>query len=133
MRDDLLLLLIAELCQFGLVGAQPSAVIASEEPRRLSVFLRRRARLLVPALGDIGFEHLVLVIDRLPEIVHLAVDLHTDLVEVPLPLTEASHAAYLLPADIAGKERSEPVSPLEHGLVTNVYAALERQVFDIPQ
>jgi hypothetical protein len=89
--------------------------------------------LLIPAVRDIAFEHLALVIDRSPEIVHLAVDFHVDLVEVPAPMTEASHAVYPLPADIAGKEWPKPVPPLAHRLMANVDAALEQQVLDVPQ
>ena len=45
----------------------------------------------------------------------------------------APHVAHPLPADIAGQKGLEPVPSLAHGLVANVDAALEQQVFDIPQ
>jgi len=64
---------------------------------------------------------------------HLTVDLHIHLVEVPLPLAEASHTADPLAPDVGGEQRAEPVPPVAHGFVANVDPAFEQQVFDIPQ
>ena len=41
---------------------------------------------LVPLLGRIGFQNLAFVIDRPPQVVRLAADLHKDLVQMPAPL-----------------------------------------------
>jgi hypothetical protein len=43
------------------------------------------------------------------------------------------HAANPLPADIAREHRPEPVPPVTHRLVADVDAALEQEVFHIPQ
>jgi hypothetical protein len=59
------------------------------------------------------------MIDRPPEVHHLAVQLHVHLVEVPAPVAETAHSTYLLTADIAGEHRAEPVPPHPHHLVTN--------------
>ena len=40
----------------------------------------------IPALCDIAFQHLTFVIHGAPKIVRLAVDLHENLVQVPLPV-----------------------------------------------
>ena len=72
-------------------------------------------------------------LDSPPEVAHLAVDLHVDLVETPMPMGELAHVLDPLSADLAGEHRAEPVSPQPHGLVTNVDAALEQQVLDVAQ
>ena len=46
-------------------------------------------RLLVPGLRDVAFENLTIVVDRSPEVDHLAVQLHVHLVQVPAPVAEA--------------------------------------------
>ena len=68
-----------------------------------------------------------------PEIVHLAVDLHVDLIEVPLPVAKAAHTADPLPTNIRGEHRAEPVPPLPDGLVTDVDPAFEQQILYVPQ
>lgn len=73
------------------------------------------------------------MIDGAPEIEHLSVDLHVHLVEMPAPVAEALHAADPLPADISSEQRTEPVPPKAHSLMTDIDAALEQQVLDITQ
>jgi hypothetical protein len=48
-------------------------------------------------------------------------------------MSKATHSADPLPSDIASEHRADPVPPVSHGFVANVDAALEQQVFDIPQ
>ena len=43
------------------------------------------------------------------------------------------HAADPMSADVAGEQRPEPVPPVAHRLMADVDAALEQQVFYIPQ
>src|SRR3954447_23974856 len=87
---------------------------------------------LVALLGHEALEDLTFVIDRTPQVAHLAVDLHVHLIEVPTPLTEPTHAAHPLSADVTCKQRTEPVPPVAHGLMADVDAALSQQVFDVP-
>src|SRR3546814_3637124 len=42
------------------------------------------------------------MIDRAPEVMHLAIDLHVHLVEVPAPLPEPTHVRGPLFSDLAG-------------------------------
>ena len=79
----------------------------------------------IAGFGDIALKHLTLVIHGAPEVMHLAVDLHVDLVEVPAPMPEALHTANPLTPDICGKQRTEPVPPKANGFVTDIYAAFE--------
>jgi len=62
---------------------------------------QRRGRVL----GGEGFQHLALVIYRPSEVVHLAIDLHLDLVEMPSPVVEGAHVADPLAADLGGERR----------------------------
>ena len=86
-----------------------------------------------PILGDEGFQHLALVVDSPPEIAHLAVDLHVDLVKMPAPVGVGAHVLDPLPADLAGEHRAEAVPPEPHGLMADVDAALEQEILDVAQ
>ena len=83
--------------------------------------------------GDIAFEHLALVIDRAPQVMHLTVDLHINLVDVPLPVAKAAHPAYPLTSDISREHWPESVPPQTNGLVTQVDASFEQQFLHISQ
>ena len=48
-------------------------------------------------------------------------------------LPEAAHLAHALTTDVTGKHRPKSVPPHPHGLMAEVYPALEQQVLDIPQ
>ena len=99
--------------------------------KRIPQKLQRR--LLVPALRHKAFEHLALVIDRAPEIVLHAVDLHEHLIEMPAPMSESSHRLNTAAPDLRRENRPEPVPPEPHRLMGDVDAALMQQVFHIPQ
>lgn len=73
------------------------------------------------------------MVDRPPKVMHLAVDLRVDLVEVPPPVTEALHPVNPLAPDVRCKHRTEPVPPQPHCLVAQAAATLEQQVLHIPQ
>ena len=88
--------------------------------------------MVIPALGDEGFEHFTLVIDGAPEIVRLAVYLHENFVQVPLPLGPGAHPVGTAFPDFRREHRPEPVPPKPYRLVANIDAALMKQVFDMP-
>ena len=71
-------------------------------------------------LGDEGFEHLALVIDRSPQVVEVAVYLHLDFVEMPPPLGHLAHVRAALAPDLRGEHRAEPVPPIAHRLMAEV-------------
>ncbi len=87
----------------------------------------------IAGFGDKALQHLALVIHGAPEVMHLAVDLHVDLIEMPPPVPEAFHPADPLAPDIGSEHRAEPVPPQPHGLVADIDAAFEQEVFDVPQ
>ena len=73
------------------------------------------------------------VIDGAPEVVHLAVDLHVNLIEMPSPLTNAAHGTDPLPSYVACEQWTEPVPPEPNRLMAKIDASLKQQVFHIPQ
>ena len=89
-------------------------------------------RLLIPCLCHIVLENLALVIDGPPEVVHLAVDLHEHLVEVPSPLARAHPLDPALP-NLGCKHRAEPMPPEPDRLMAHVDAALVGQILYIPK
>jgi hypothetical protein len=70
------------------------------------------------------------VIDRAPQIDHLAVQFHVHLVEMPLPLPEAAHPVNPLPPDVGSEQRTEAVPLQPHCLMAQVDAALKQQVLN---
>ena len=72
---------------------------------------------------DEALKHFTLMIDGAPEAVHLAVDLHADLIKVPAPMSNASHAADPLPTDVTCEHRAEHVPPEAHYLREKVDTA----------
>jgi len=89
--------------------------------------------LLVSDLGDVALEDLAPLVDCAPEVMHLAVDLHIHLVEVPFPLAKALHSVHPLAPDIGCKQRAEPVPPMPHRLVADVDPVLGQQILNVPQ
>jgi hypothetical protein len=73
------------------------------------------------------------VIHGSPQVDHLAIQLHIHFVEVPPPVTKATHPAHPSTADVAGEQRTEPVPPQPHRFVANVDPAFEQQILNVPQ
>ena len=74
-----------------------------------------------------------MVVDGTPLIMTFPVDLDEHLIKVPFPMPETPHAVHSLPTNVGSKHRTEAVPPEPHRLVTQVNAALEEQVLDVPQ
>ena len=87
----------------------------------------------ITGFGDEALEDFSFVINGAPEVVHLAVDLHVHLIEMPSPVGDALHPADPLPTNVACKHRTEAVPPEPDSLVAKVDTALEQQILDIPQ
>ena len=99
----------------------------------LERLLHEPYRCLVSCLGDVALEHFALLVDRSPQVMHLAVDLHIHLVEVSLPMTEAPHPADPLASHVRSEHWAQPAPPVPHGLMADVDPALCQQVFHIAQ
>jgi hypothetical protein len=124
----------ADLLQRCAVGAQSvgdDGLRPAVAPHRFLDEFQRRC--LVTGLGDVGFQHLALVVDCPLEVKHLAIEFDVDLVEMPSPMGELTHLLHPPAADLAGENRAEPVAPQPHRLVADVDAALEQQVLHVAQ
>jgi hypothetical protein len=73
------------------------------------------------------------VIDSPPEIAELAVDLHKDLIQMPTPLSKASHVRDPPLPDLGSEHRAKPVPPKSDSLVADVDPALGQQILDVAQ
>ena len=69
---------------------------------------------------QLGFQGTTLVIDRSPEVVHLAVDLHVDLIEVPTPMANAPHRRDPLAAYVGCEKRPDSVPYVDGSLLQEV-------------
>jgi len=68
-----------------------------------------------------------------PEVVHLAVDLHEHLVQVPLPVRICAHLADPFLADLCGKYWAKSLPPKPNRLVADVDAAFVQEVLHVPK
>jgi len=73
------------------------------------------------------------MIDGAPEIVLDSIDLHEDLIQVPLPLRMLSHVGGSLRSDLASEHRTKPVHPSPNALMADIDPSLMEQVFNITQ
>ena len=73
------------------------------------------------------------MIDRSPEVMHLAIDLHVDLVEMPTPWGVDPHAIDALFADFGSEHRAEAVPPKPDGFMADIDPAFGEQVFNVAQ
>jgi hypothetical protein len=73
------------------------------------------------------------MIDRPPEVDHLAVQLDVHLVKVPAPVPEAPHPGDPLPANVGREHRTEPVPPMAHNFMADIDPALEEEILYVSQ
>jgi len=103
-------------------------------PKALHCFSKEiQCRFAIPALGDITFKHLTFVIYSAPQVVRFAVDLHENLVQVPLPIRMRTNLLNPFPSDLGRKHRPKPVPPETDRLMTDIDAAFVQQIFDVPE
>ena len=94
---------------------------------------KRKCGLLITGFGDVAFQHFAFMVDGAPEVMLDAIDLHENLVEVPLPLGVQAHARGALRSDLSGEDRSKSIHPEPHAFMAYVDPAFMKQVFDVPQ
>lgn len=61
------------------------------------------------------------------------VNLHKDLIEMPLPLGVLTKVSRTLGPDLLGEDRAEPVDTEADTLMTDVNTALMKQIFDVAE
>ena len=79
----------------------------------------------IPPFRCKNLKHFPFVVNRTPQIVGLPVDPYEHLIKVPAPVRIPMTMNPAL-ADLRGKQRTEPVPPVPHGLVADVDATLNR-------
>ena len=85
------------------------------------------------ALGGKIFQHFSFVIHGTPKIVRLAVDLHENFVQVPLPIGIGAEIPDAVPADLGREDRAKPIPPKSHRLVADVFPTLVKKILHIPE
>lgn len=134
MSTDLLAVIHSDLFHGSTIGPKPISNDSLRRPISLHRFLQKcKCGLLIPGLGDIGFENLAFMIDCAPEIVVYAVDLYKHLIKVSPPLWNLAHEGSAPLSNLPREDRTKPVDPKSNALVTNVDPALMQKVFNAPQ
>lgn len=132
--SDFAACLVTQFAHRGRIGFRA----VGDDRLGLAVALQRfahepQSRRFIAGFGNIAFQHLAFVIHCAPQVVHLAVDLYVDLIEVPPPVAEAPHAADPLAPDVCREQRPEPVPPEPHRFMADIDPALEQEIFHVPQ
>jgi len=89
-----------------------------------------QSRFTIATLGDNGLKFFVLVIDRAPRVMGFPIDLHENLVEMPLPVRIGSRPLDSGFADLRSEQRAKRHPPKEYRLMADVDPALMQEVFD---
>ena len=123
---------IAQFAHRSRIGTQSVGNDHLNRTVLLQGFLQKhQSRCFIALFRNETFEDLALVINRTPQIMTLAVDPDEHLVEVPAPVTKATHPIHPLAPDVGREQRAEPVPPQPYRLVANVDTQLEQQVLDV--
>ena len=85
------------------------------------------------ALGYITFKHLTFVINGPPEIMCLSVDLHEDLVQVPLPVRIRSHPTDPVSSYLSSKHRTKSIPPKPNCFVADLNASFVQKIFHVTE
>ena len=102
-------------------------------PKRFIFSEEFQCRFSVPALGDIAFKHFTLVIDSAPQVVRFTVDLHKNLVKMPLPIRMSAKVLNSFSSDLRGKQWTEPDPPETDRLMANIDTAFVQQILHVPK
>jgi hypothetical protein len=90
-----------------------------------------QCRFAIPALGDIAFKHLTLVICGAPQVVGFTVDLYEHLVQMPLPIRMSPKVLNPFSSDLRGKHRAKSIPPEPHRFVADIDATFMQQILNI--
>ena len=71
------------------------------------------------------------MIDGAAQVVLDAIDLHKDLIEMPLQLSMLAHVGGALRSDLSGEDRAKPIDPVPHAFMADIDPTLMQKVFDI--
>ncbi len=127
-------LLVADVLHCRAVGPE----FVSHQDMRMTVTLHGFSEefqccFAIPALRDIAFQHLALVIHGTPKVMRLAINLHKHLIQMPLPVRVCAHLVNSFTADFSGEHRAKSVPPETNCFVADVDAALMQKIFYVSQ
>jgi hypothetical protein len=83
--------------------------------------------------GNGAFHHFPSMTVSAPKVLRRPVDLHIELVQVPLPMAMGAHGLDALAADLGGELRANPVPPVSHCLMADLDAPLMHVILDEAQ
>jgi hypothetical protein len=126
--------LIADISHGSAVGSE---LICDDCLRRtvpLHGFLQEpESREFKAFLGHKTLQHFALMIDGPPLNNADPVNLHEDLIEVPLPLRMPAKVSRTPRSDMLCEDRAKPINPKPDAFVTNVYPPFMKKVFYVSQ
>ncbi len=100
----------------------------------LHQFLEKfQCSLLISTFGDNSFQHFAFVIRSPTKIVPLAIHLHENIVQVPLPFRGRAQLLHTLSSKLSSKLRAKPVLPTADSFAAYVDASLVQQIFIMPK
>ena len=62
-----------------------------------------------------------------------AIDLHKDLIEMPLPLSMLAHVGGAFRSDLAGEDWTKPVDPKTNAFMANIDAPFLEEIFHVSE
>ena len=76
--------------------------------------------LAISALGNIDFQHFVLMVDGSPNVICLAIDLYEDFVKMPFPVRIILRSTDPFLTNFAREQCAKFIPSIAHSLVVNV-------------
>ena len=97
-------------------------------------FLQKsQCQLAIPCLREKIFQKLAFLINGMPKVVPPAIDLHENLVQVPLPVRICTHSGDPVSPDLISKHRTKSSPPVPHRFLADADGALVQQVLDVSE
>jgi hypothetical protein len=123
-----------EVLQSGTVGPEQIGHDGLRSAMPLHRFLQEfKGCLAIARLADDAFQHFTFVIDSAPKVVRHSVDLHVDLIQVPLPVAMHAHRLDTFYPALGSEHRAKSVPPILHSLMVNLDAALVQEIRYVAQ
>jgi len=83
--------------------------------------------------AKLAFQNLAFMINGTPRVMRHSINLHKNLIQMPLPVRTCAHPADPVSPDLSSKHRAKSIPPVPHRFVTDVDASLVQQVLDVSE
>ena len=83
--------------------------------------------------AKLAFQNLAFMINGTPRVMRHSINLHKNLIQMPLPVRTGAHPADPVSPDLSSKHRAKSIPPVPHRFVTDVDASLVQQVLDVSE